>query len=168
MRRRDREVTDLTEILKIIDACEILRLGLADGAVPYIVPVNFAYTFDGETLCFYIHGAKAGRKYALMQQCGVCAFEMDMSLQMECIPERGDVTMRYKSVMGTASVAFLEGEEKQDAMDNIIMQRHEMTRNFAYNRHALDRTAVAKLTVMEIRAKMNPLSGGADGTGGIP
>lgn len=44
MRRKDREITDFNEIRKIIDACEILRLGLADGDFPYIVPVNFAYT----------------------------------------------------------------------------------------------------------------------------
>lgn len=155
MRRRDREVTDLTELLKIIDACEVLRLGLADGAVPYIVPVNFAYTFDGETLCFYIHGAKAGRKYALMQRCGVCAFEMDLPLQMECFLERGSVTMHYKSVMGTAAIAFLEGEEKQDAVENILMQRYEMTRHFAYHKSTLERTAVAKLTVQELSAKAN-------------
>ncbi len=162
MRRKDREVTEFSAILQIIDECEILRLGLADGDVPYIVPVNFAYTFDGEDLCFYIHGAMAGRKYALMRKCGVCAFEMDMPLQMECIPERRDVTMRYKSVMGKASIAFLEGEEKQNVMDKIIMHRHDMTRNFAYNRNALERTAVVRLKVMEISAKVNPVGRGAD------
>ena len=162
MRRKDREVTELSAILQIIDECEILRLGLADGDVPYIVPVNFAYTFDGEELCFYIHGAMAGRKYALMQKCGVCAFEMDVPLQIECMSERGDVTMRYRSVMGTASIAFLEGEEKQNAMDRIIMQRHDMTRDFAYHRTVLGRTAVARLKVMELSAKVNPVGGGAD------
>ena len=43
MRRNDREVTDFDEIVKIIDECEVLRLGLADGDYPYIVPMNFAY-----------------------------------------------------------------------------------------------------------------------------
>ena len=59
MRRKDREVTDFAAIVKIIDACEILRLGLADGDFPYILPVNFAYTVEGERICFNIHGAAA-------------------------------------------------------------------------------------------------------------
>lgn len=66
MRRKDREITDFNEIRKIIDACEILRLGLADGDFPYIVPVNFAYTVTDGQICFYIHGAVAGRKYELL------------------------------------------------------------------------------------------------------
>ncbi|MBO5094338.1 MAG: pyridoxamine 5'-phosphate oxidase family protein, partial [Lachnospiraceae bacterium] len=62
MRRKDREVTDFDEIIKIVDACQIVRLGLADGDFPYIVPVNFAYQVQDGTLYLYIHGAMAGRK----------------------------------------------------------------------------------------------------------
>ena len=49
MRRKDREVKEFDKIIKIIDKCEIIRLGLADGDYPYIVPVNFSYTVDGVT-----------------------------------------------------------------------------------------------------------------------
>ena len=80
MRRKDREITDFNEIQKIIDACEILRLGLADGDFPYIVPVNFAYTVTDGQICFYIHGAVAGRKYELLCRNPVCSFEMDIPL----------------------------------------------------------------------------------------
>ncbi len=81
---------------------------------------------------------------------------------IDCIAEKKDVTVRYKSVMGKASVRFLEGEEKQQAIDAIIMARHEKTRNFEYNRAAVQRTAVGKLTVIEMTAKENPIRGGAD------
>lgn len=64
--------------------------------------------------------------------------------------------------MGKCEVEFLDGEEKQLAIDNIIMARHEETKNFGYNRDVVKRTAVAKLTVKEISAKVNPISGGAD------
>lgn len=162
MRRKDREVTNFNEIMQIIEECEIVRLGLADGDFPYIVPVNFAYTVSGGQLALYIHGAMAGRKYELLRQNPVCSFEMDLPLGMDCIYEKRDVTMRFKSVMGRADVTFLEGEEKQDAIDHIIMARHEETRHFDYNRSAVQRTAVAKLTVTELTAKVNPLRGGAD------
>lgn len=162
MRRRDREVTDFNTIINIIDECDILRLGLADGDFPYIVPVNFAYTVEDEQICFYIHGAMAGRKYELLNKNPLCSFELDIPLEMDCIVEQKDVTMRYKSVMGKCKVEFLEGEEKQSAIDDIIMARYEATRDFDYNRSAVARTAVAKLIVTEISAKVNPVRGGAD------
>lgn len=158
MRRTDREVTDFETIVRIIDACDIIRIGLADGDFPYIVPLNFAYTVVGRQIVFYVHGAMAGRKYELMKRNGKCAFEMDIPLKMECIAAKRDVTMRYKSVMGTAAITFLEGEEKQSAIDQILMNRYPETRNFDYNRAALARTAVAKLTVTGLTAKVNPVS----------
>lgn len=162
MRRKDREVTDFGAIVDIIDACQILRIGLADGNFPYIVPVNFAYTVENHEICFYIHGAMAGRKYELLTANPYCSFEMDLPLEMDCIAEKKDVTMRYKSVMGKCKVEFLEDEAKQSAIDQIIMARYEETKNFDYNRETVKRTAVAKLTVIELTAKVNPIRGGAD------
>lgn len=157
MRRKDREVTDFNEIIKIIDECEIIRLGLSDGNFPYIVPVNFAYTVNEKQVEFYIHGAMAGKKYEMLTSNPFCSFEMDVSLEMDCIAEKKDVTMRYRCVMGKAKVEFLDGEEKQHAIDDILMARNEKTRNFEYNKSALRRTAVAKLTVLDISAKVNPV-----------
>ncbi len=162
MRRKDREVTDFPTMLQIIDACDIIRIGLSDGDFPYIVPVNFAYTVHDQQICFYIHGAMAGRKYELMQKNQKCSFELDIPIQIDCIYEKKDVTMRYKSVMGTAEITFLEGEEKQSAIDDIIMNRYDETRNFDYNKSAVSRTAVARLTVLDWTAKINPIKGGAD------
>lgn len=162
MRRKDREVSDFEDIMRIVDECEIVRIGLADGDYPYIVPVNFAYSIEGDRLVLYIHGAQAGRKFELLSKKRVCSFEMDVPLMMECIAEKGDVTMRYRSVMGKADVEFLDGEERQRAIDEVIMARHEETKSFEYNRSAVAHTAVAKLTVTELSGKANPLHGGAD------
>ena len=162
MRRKDREVSDFETIVSIINECDIIRIGLADGDFPYIVPLNIAYTVYDKQIDFYVHGAKAGRKYELMNKNEKCSFEMDIPLKMDCIVEKKDVTMRYKCVMGTAKITFLEGEEKQKAIDNIIMNRYEQTRNFDYNRATVARTAVAKLSVLTLSAKVNPVNSGAD------
>jgi len=173
MRRKDREITDFQAILKIIDGCDILRLGLSDGDFPYIVPLNFAYQVQDGQLALYVHGAMAGRKYELMKRNRKCSFEMDIPLEMDCVYEDKEVTMRYQSVikevtmryqsvMGTARIDFLEGEEKQEAIDHILMGRYPETRNFDYNRSMVPHTAVAKLTVLELTAKANPIRVKAD------
>lgn len=162
MRRKDREITDRNEIIKIIDECQIIRLGLSDGDFPYIVPVNFGYTVNGDEISFYIHGAMAGRKFELLTENPYCSFEMDIPILLECLTESKDATMRYKSVMGKCKAVLLDGEDRQKAIDDVIMARYEETRNFEYNQSVVARTAVFRLDVIELSAKANPLKGGAD------
>lgn len=155
MRRKDREVTDFSNIIEIIDACDILRIGLQDGDFPYIVPVNFGYSVEGEQLYLYFHGAMAGRKYELITRNSLCSFEMDIPIKLECLPEKRDVTMHYKSVMGTGKIELLEGKEKEQAVDTYIMGRYPETKDFKYNKDVLPNTAVYKLTVHGLTAKAN-------------
>ena len=42
--RREREITDIPEILKILDKSKIVHIGLVDGDEPYVVPMNYGYT----------------------------------------------------------------------------------------------------------------------------
>ncbi len=162
MRRKDREVTEFNTIINIVDQCDIIRLGLYDNDYPYIVPVNFAYTVEDKQICFYIHGAMAGRKYELMNKNKKCSFEMDIPLKMELIPDKKDITMRYLSVMGTATIEFIEENQKQKVIEDIILNRYASTCHFDYNKNALPRTMIAKLTVIDITAKMNPIAGNSD------
>lgn len=160
MRRKDREVTDFQTVVSIIDECEIIRLGLSDGDYPYIVPLNFAYRTEENQIYFYIHGAMAGRKFELMTKNPRCSFEMDIPLEMDCMVEKKDVTMRYKSVMGKADIRFLDGKERVRAIDDVIMARYEETKNFDYNKAVIARTAVAELKVTELTAKANLIKDG--------
>ena len=156
MRRKDREITDFQKMLNILKQCDILRLGLADGNFPYIVPVNFAYTVENQQVKFYIHGAMSGRKYQLMQKQKQCSFELDLPLKIACLPETKSITMYYRSIMGTAKIRFLSDSEKQLALEQIFLNRYDETRNFDYHKTALERTAVAELTVLNWTAKSNP------------
>ena len=80
---------------------------------------------------------------------------------MELIHEAKDVTMRYKSLMGKATIEYLDGEEKQHGID-VIMGRDERTRDFEYNKDVVPRTLIAKLTVTEYSGKINPVGGNPD------
>ncbi len=157
MRRKDREITDPAAILEIIDRCKVLRLGLFDPAepdFPYIVPVSFGYRAKDGAVSFFIHGARAGRKWDLLQNTDHCSFEMDCGAKLETVPDARDITMRYKSVMGTARITLLEGD---DALRGILVQveRDPSTRGFDWNRSALPRTAVWRLDVLTLAAKQN-------------
>jgi uncharacterized protein len=165
MRRKDREVCDFDKIISIIDRCEIIRLGLADGDFPYIVPVNFSYEITGDEkkqIIFYIHGACAGRKYELMKKNKKCSFEMDIPLKMDFLYDKKDITMRYESVMGEADLFFVAEEEKEYVMQEKILSRTQEMKTFPWNKAALLKCSVVKLCVTSISAKANPLNGNAD------
>lgn len=68
MTRREREVTDINEILKIMDACKIVHIGLVDGDQPYVLPMNYGYTYEAGKMVIYLHGAKKGYKYDLIEK----------------------------------------------------------------------------------------------------
>lgn len=51
MRRNDREVTEETEIRKVLDECKIVHLGFQDGGRVFVVPVNYGYSYEGKTRC---------------------------------------------------------------------------------------------------------------------
>jgi uncharacterized protein len=53
MRRKDREITDRTEIEAILNEARVCRIGLAEGGDPYIVPLCFGY----EEGSVYLHSA---------------------------------------------------------------------------------------------------------------
>lgn len=157
MRRKDREITSMEEILQIVESCEVLRIGLSDPddpAFPYVVPLNFGYAWNGQQLCFYVHGAKAGRKFELMQRMGCCSFEMEGKAEIAFIHSSRDITTRYESVMGKATLTLLEGDAALHGLEALLARRED-TRTYDWNRSYVPHTAVWQLTVTEITAKRN-------------
>ena len=50
MRRADREVTDVDGMIDIIDHCKVCHIALMDGEWPYIVAMNFAYSYENDLI----------------------------------------------------------------------------------------------------------------------
>ena len=153
MRRNDRAVTDPAAILDIIDRCPVLRLGLADGETPYIVPVNFAYEKQGEQLFLYFHSAQSGRKAELLKKRPRVCFEMDASFQITTGAAACDWSANYESVIGYAEAALLEtAEEKSRALD-LLMARFGYEGRPEFHPGALEKTLLCRLAVAEMTGK---------------
>ena len=61
MTKREFEITDQAEILKILDTAKVLHLGLAVDNEPYVVPMNYGYTMENDHLVLYLHSAVRGK-----------------------------------------------------------------------------------------------------------
>ena len=153
--RREREVTDLDEIIQILDKCMILHLGLVDGDEPYVVPLNYGYTMEDGKLTLYMHGAKTGHKLDLIRANPKVFFEMDCDVH----PFEGNHACQYgttyASVMGRGVAHIIEDVEEKIKALNIFMKT-QTGKDFEFNEKLVGVVSIIKVDVSDYTAKRRP------------
>ncbi len=153
--RREREVTDIAEILKILDKSKIIHLGLIDGDEPYVVPMNYGYTYDNGELTFYLHGATEGKKLNLMKINPKVFFSIECDVE----PFDGQVACQYgtsySSVMGKGTAEILATPEEKMAGLTLFMKT-QTGLDFEFNERLVSAVSVIKIKVTQFTAKHRP------------
>jgi hypothetical protein len=150
MRRKDREITDRTEMEAILAGAMVCRVAMADGTEPYVVPLCFAYVADDNAI--YFHSAREGKKIDILGKNPRCCVEVDI-----CdgpIPDKSPCNweFRYKSVICTGTAHLLsDPEEKNRALNCII--RHYGDTDHQFTEKELERVCVVKIVIGEMTAK---------------
>lgn len=153
MRRSDREITDPARIREILTACKHCRLGFVDGRSVYIVPLNFGFTEECGTYTLYFHGAKEGRKLALIEQNHYAGFEMDTNFSLIEADTACSHSARYQSIIGEGTVSILETmEEKKQAL-LAIMEHQTGKSDWDFPDKMVNATCVFKLCVEKLSCK---------------
>lgn len=158
MRRKDREITDIRDILSIIDKCHVMRVAFVDGAIPYIVPLNFGYHLnDKSELTFYFHCAKEGRKLEIIKTNSQVCFEADCSFELIKNQNACNWTATYESVIGNGTLEVVTGEdEKQFGMAS-IMGKYGFDGLPEFTPAVFARTLILRLVVSQVSGKSNIL-----------
>ena len=152
MRRKDKEITDKSDIEAIIAKARICRMGIVDGNRPYIVPLCFGYQDN----TFYFHSASDGKKIELLRSNNRVCFELDVDCKVVGGDTACDWGMHYKSVIGFGRAEFVEDPvEKKQALDIIMRQYAGMEGSFEYKDSALRNTVVLQVRVVEMTAKQS-------------
>jgi len=156
MRRRDREVTDMTEIKHILDTGLTLHLGLVDQGRPYIVPMNYGYSFDEDSLVFYVHGSLEGRKIDVIRKNPDCCVQIECDVQ----PFPGKTACQfgcsYYSLDGFGSARILEDpQEKMIALTKLM--RTQTGKDFEFTPPLVSIVSVIEIRCDSYTAKHRPL-----------
>ena len=156
MTKRERQVTDETQIRHILDTAKVLHLGLAVNDEPYVVPMNYGYTMEEGRLVLYMHSALRGKKLDMMRANPRVFFEMDCDLA----PFEGEKPCQYglvySSVMGRGTACIVEDvEEKIKAMK--LLMKTQTGKDFEFNDRLVSIVAVIRIDVEEYTAKHRPL-----------
>lgn len=153
--RREREVTDISEIIKILDKSKIVRIGMVDDGECYIVPMNYGYTMDDGKLTLWLHGALKGRKLDVMRKNPRVFFEMDCDIT----PFEGDIACRYgityASIMGRGTAVITEdSEEKKHGL--CVLMKTQTGKDFTFDDKMASIVSVIRIDVSDFTAKRRP------------
>ena len=153
MRRFEREVTGADRLEEILSACPICRLGFCDEGEVYILPLNFGYLREGESFTLYFHGAKAGRKAALLKKSPRVGFEADTGYRLLTGKEACGYSACYRSLVGGGVAEVIEDpEEKRRGL--LALMRHAAGEgDWRFSDRALDEVLVFRLRLTGLTGK---------------
>lgn len=150
MNRKDREVTDLQEIIEIINSCDTLRLGIHNGEYPYVVPLSFGFEAVDDKFIFYTHSAMKGLKLDLIKANPKVCVEID-SMNGYAETARG-VTTNYRSFIGFGTAEIADYDDMVKGLD-LLLRHCNITGYSAEECAKLGITTVLKITVDNYTAK---------------
>ncbi len=152
MRRRDREVTEKSDMIAIIDECDVCRVGMRDEDRMYIVPMNFGYEYKDDELTLYFHGSKDGRKVDAIEKDPNVCFEMDCAHELvtdEIVCKYGYL---YKSVFGEGKAEIISDiGEKKKALG--LIMKHLTGKDFEIKDAMATSIAITRLKVSSLTGK---------------
>ena len=148
MLREDKCIEDKHEIEDVINRAMVCRIGLCDGKIPYIVPVNFAY--ENNTL--YIHSANRGRKIDIIKENNDVSFEIDIDVELVKKENPCDCTMKYRSVIGFGKAYIVnERDEKKRIMN--LMTRRYCRKSYEFSDREIEPVTIIRIVIEEITGK---------------
>jgi len=153
VRRKEKEITDKTDIEAIIEQSMVCKLGMIrNGNTPYIVPLCFGY--QDHTL--YFHSALKGLKIDCLEINPKVCFEFDMIAEPQEAEDPCDWGMKYQSVIGFGKAEFIEeSDDKRRALDVIMAQYSDKPFEFPANK--VQATAVFKVEIESMTGKQSGL-----------
>ena len=152
MRRKDRAVTDFTEIQSIISKADVCRIALIDDNLPYIVTMNFGYK-PGDPASLYFHCAKEGRKIDIIKKNNIACFQMDIDHELITANKACGFGMNFKSVVGSGKIFIVKDKDEKVEALNYIMKQYTEKDCFDYEDNMLDVTTILKLEIDQLTAK---------------
>ncbi|EFL50060.1 pyridoxamine 5'-phosphate oxidase-related FMN-binding protein [Solidesulfovibrio fructosivorans JJ]] len=151
MRKKERELTDRGVLEEQLMRAKVCRLGLYDGAWPYVVPVNIGYAAGH----LYFHSSLKGKKMDILRQNPKVCFEIDSAVEIVTGERPCDYTAYYKSVIGFGTAVFLEDEaEKVEGLR--ILMRHFAGPEEGFRPEVVSKTAVVRIDIESMTGKSNP------------
>ncbi len=148
MRRKDREITDKTEIEEIIKKAKVCHVAFCQDDQPYIVPFNFGYRDN----CLYFHSARDGRKIDMIRHNDKVCFEFDVDHKMNRRGLACEWSFSYQSVVGFGRASIIDDSEEKRRGLGIIMAQYSK-RKFEFLDEKIKNVVLIKIDIESMTGK---------------
>ena len=154
MRRKDKEIIDINDKISIIQKCKVCRLGLSENNKPYIIPLNYGYSFENDKLTLFFHSADEGRKIEIIKSNNQVCFEIDCDTKLIEAENPCKYGYAFRSIIGFGKIIFLENiNEKIYGLNMIMKQQTENDTNYNFPQDTIANVLVYKMVVEEFTGK---------------
>lgn len=147
-----RNLTNRQEMESIIGKSEMCHVGMCDlQHNPYVVPFNFVF-HEGY---IYLHSAMEGKKIDILKQNNKVSavFSIDHKLDWQTENVACSWGMKYRSVMVSGSIEFIEEYEKKIEVLNGIMKKYA-GREFTFNKPAVMNVNIYRIAIAEMTGRV--------------
>jgi nitroimidazol reductase NimA-like FMN-containing flavoprotein (pyridoxamine 5'-phosphate oxidase superfamily) len=156
MRRKDKEISEIGELHRILDEASVLRLAMVEEGRPYVVPLTFAR--EGDDL--WIHCAAEGRKVRCLGRDPAVCVEVDRFGDLvrgsDDDPCTG-WTVTYESVIGFGEAQVVDDESEKVRGLTAIMRKFSGRDEWAFSTDGLSETTVIRVHVASLTGKRSGL-----------
>ena len=156
MTKRELQITDEKQIRAILDTAKVLHLGLCADKEPYVVPMNYGYTWEEGKLVFYLHSAVRGKKLDMIRSNPRVFVELDCDRTPFAGEKPCQYGLAYSSLMGRGTARIIDdASEKMQAMT--MLMKTQTGKDFSFNEKLVSIVAVIRIDVDEFTAKHRPI-----------
>jgi nitroimidazol reductase NimA-like FMN-containing flavoprotein (pyridoxamine 5'-phosphate oxidase superfamily) len=156
MRRKDREVTDVSEIQKILLQCKICHVAMVDDGAPYVVPLSYGFQMlDGNRLELYFHSALEGKKIEILKKNNQVCFEIADEGELVHADNPCNSGYYFASIIGYGNVFFIDDPDKKcEALS--IMYKHQSGKDVIFTTAQSENLCVYKIISSDFTGKRKP------------
>ncbi|XPV77197.1 MAG: pyridoxamine 5'-phosphate oxidase family protein [Desulfovibrio sp.] len=151
MRRKEREITDVSEIETILHETDYMVLSMMDGDVPYAVPVNFGFA-DG---AIYFHSSIEGKKIELLRKNPQVFFTIVRDYTLSRGKKLAQYTSHYCSVAGRGKATCIDDNAEKVQALKLMMQDYAEWGDTELPEALLNKTLCVRIDIESMTGKKN-------------
>ncbi len=151
MRRKEKAITDIDEMKKIITQVEHITFALCKDNEPYLVTVSHGY--DPEKNCIYFHCATEGKKIDILKENNVVWGQALIDKGYI----QGSCDHLFATVQFRGTVTFVDNfDEKKEALLNMVRKLDNNPEEVAAKQlteKAISRVAIGRIDINYLSGK---------------
>ena len=152
MRRKDRQITDISIIREILAKGGVAHIAFFDDEYPYVIPMSYGFEITDEKVSFYLHSAMEGHKLNLIKRNPSVCIEIECDAEMTEGKTACNYGCKYMSFVGFGKAMILEASrDKTNALK--LLMKTQTGRDFDISAEMTMNVAVIKVEIDSYEAK---------------